>query len=633
MGGDLGQSTPNAWRADDQVGTSGTNENDWGLPAGKSAAGIGTSSSDIDWSLSGDSGTRSDGFAWEAGGSSSGAEASGSGDGHKFVQVFLALAGAVLALALILFAAGQGEYIDGRVNVVQTLHDGEFRLSLSGSIDGLDARSAYVAGFMMSPEGQYPEAVTEPVFITGVTSWQLTEDITIKREGNYQLLIYYYPLTGTFLRTTKPQLLQLRYTEVLQVSPDPGQTQWYDVVTPSPSPTPTPTPTPTLPVKVTPSPSPSPKERVTPTPSPTPLVLEPTTSLFDVYPVDTRYFYHQLTTNEKRLFSEVYDAIASFAPIKTFEGDYSKDEFKRVMFVIDFDCPEFFYTASEDGWKYTYYFTSDDKVTKVEFTYTMTQTEFDRAFAQVMDKIRSMRNQPGFGTSDFSKQTTIYKYLIQHNYYNKEKPFCAMANSAWLLGYSKCSGYTRALNLALRYYGIQCCEIWGNTYDNGVIAPESHLWTGIKLDGLWYHCDVTWDDPTVTDDPNYNPYAYDVAILPYMNLNDERMMRARSLYPDVLFDVPDCWGTRYNYYQTIGALIPAGSDAKTSVHNSLTKAYQNGDNFFAMSFESTRDYTTVMASLTDYLKSWRYGSTRYNGCSWRYWPEANLLYVYNIKFR
>lgn len=649
MSSDFGQSASNAWGADNQVGTSGFSDNDWSLPAGKSAStsDTGANGGGIDWNLSSGSAPQGGGFDWEpSGGSSSGSSGSGSRDSSKFLLAFLVLAGVVVALALVFFIAGQAQYIDGRVTVVQTQQDGNFKLTLSGRIEGLDARNAYIAGFMMSPEGQYPEAVTEPVFITGVTSYQLAGDIIVQREGSYQLLMYYYPLTDASVRTTRPQALQLRYTSTPQVTPDPGRTQWYDASTPTPSPSPTPTPTATITVTPTPSPSPTPRERVTPrvgdvptvvpatpTPSPTPLSTEPEAALFDTYQIGTRYFYHQMTANEKRLFSEVYDAIASFAPVVQFEGNYNKEELKRVMFVIDYDCPELLYTASEDGWKYVYYTTSADKVTKVEFTYTMSKTEFDRTFSQMMDKIRSMRSQPGFGSSDFSKQAVIYKYLIQHNYYDKVKPFCAMANSAWLLGYSKCSGYTRALNLALRYYGIQCCEIWGNTYDNGVIAPESHLWTGVKLDGQWYHCDATWDDPIVADNPNYDPYANSVAILPYLNLNDERMMRARSLHPNVLFDVPDCWSTRYNYYQTIGALIPAGSDAKTSVHNALTKAYQNGDHFFVMSFESTRDYTTVMASLVDYLKSWRYGSTRYNGCSWRYWAESNLLYVFNIGFR
>ena len=47
-------------------------------------------------------------------------------------------------------------------------------------------------------------------------------------------------------------------------------------------------------------------------------------------------------------------------------------------------------------------------------------------------------------------------------------------------------GYARALNLALRYYGIPCCGIYGVTYDNGVFSPNGYLWSAVQLDGEWY---------------------------------------------------------------------------------------------------------------------------------------------------
>ena len=637
MGDGMNQSSPSTWSAGNQAGTSDLGGDDWGLPQVKptdpsrpTPGGEG-----IDWALDRGSPPMNSPSFWGNGGISP-------RTARRLTLAGVVLAVLVIVLTLVFFVSGQTDYLDGQVSVRQRQEDSQFKLSVSYQLDQLEPSLAYAAGFLISPDGELPVAVSDPVFITGVTSYQLQEEITIMQAGDYRLLMYYYPLTDPIMRTTKPQLLQLRYTVAPQVTPDPDETHWYDVSTPTPSPSPTPTATPTP--SPTPTPTPRPRQTpkvndvptvvpATPTPSPSALPTAPSAALFSTYPLNTRYYYFQMTDNEKRLFSEMYDAMAAFQSSVELKGSYTQEEFKRASFVLEFDCPEILYQASEDGAQISYhYWTSTGKLSSVEFVYSMTKAEADRTFTQVMDKIRSMQRQPGFGATDFSKQYVIYKYLIQHNYYNKEKPFCAMANSAWLLGYSKCSGYTRALNLALRYYGIQCCEIWGDTYDNGVISPVSHLWTGIKLDGSWYHCDATWDDP-ISDDPNHDPFARNVPELPYMNLNDDRMMRARSIHPKVIFDVPTCWNTQYNYYKTIGALIPAGSDAKTSVHNALTKAYQNGDNFFAMSFESARDYQTVMASLVDYLKSWRYGSTRYNGCSWTYWAEANLLYVYNIRFR
>lgn len=49
-----------------------------------------------------------------------------------------------------------------------------------------------------------------------------------------------------------------------------------------------------------------------------------------------------------------------------------------------------------------------------------------------------------------------------------------------------CAGYTKALNLLLKDYGIECDYLSSETINHG--------WTSVLLDGQWYHVDSTWDD-------------------------------------------------------------------------------------------------------------------------------------------
>ena len=56
-----------------------------------------------------------------------------------------------------------------------------------------------------------------------------------------------------------------------------------------------------------------------------------------------------------------------------------------------------------------------------------------------------------------------------------------------LKGKGVCMSYTLAYQLLLDEFGIE------NQY---VVSDEmNHMWSLVKLEGTWYHVDVTWDDP------------------------------------------------------------------------------------------------------------------------------------------
>lgn len=102
--------------------------------------------------------------------------------------------------------------------------------------------------------------------------------------------------------------------------------------------------------------------------------------------------------------------------------------------------------------------------------------------------------------------TVKYNILAIHNYiitnakydsdkvsgtssYNSDK-----ANGALFEGYAICSGYTDAMQLFLEKMGI----------NNYRVASEKHTWNAVEIDGVWYHLDLTWDDPVTIGVPDMN---------------------------------------------------------------------------------------------------------------------------------
>ncbi len=70
-----------------------------------------------------------------------------------------------------------------------------------------------------------------------------------------------------------------------------------------------------------------------------------------------------------------------------------------------------------------------------------------------------------------------------------------------------CDGYSEAFRLMCKCAGLEAIEVRGNC------SGRRHAWNQVKIDGVWYNVDVTWDDPTTDvnksiDDNSNVYYAY-----------------------------------------------------------------------------------------------------------------------------
>ena len=66
-----------------------------------------------------------------------------------------------------------------------------------------------------------------------------------------------------------------------------------------------------------------------------------------------------------------------------------------------------------------------------------------------------------------------------------------------------CDGYANAFTLLAQTFGLEVIKV------SGIAEPGSanHAWNMVKVDGIWYHVDVTWNDPT-PDTPGYAGHEY-----------------------------------------------------------------------------------------------------------------------------
>lgn len=93
---------------------------------------------------------------------------------------------------------------------------------------------------------------------------------------------------------------------------------------------------------------------------------------------------------------------------------------------------------------------------------------------------------------------TNSKYDIQRRDNNNLTYKSDLAYGPLLQGYSICSGYTDAMQLILERLNVE----------NFKVTSRNHIWNAVKLNNIWYHLDLTWDDPIVEFGPDILSHNY-----------------------------------------------------------------------------------------------------------------------------
>ena len=189
-------------------------------------------------------------------------------------------------------------------------------------------------------------------------------------------------------------------------------------------------------------------------------------------------------------------------------------------------------------------------------------------YEKLENKAQEIRNQY---SADFDKEKAIHDYIVTTFKYgplDTETPPLRAHTIVGLIndGEGVCEAYAQTFNLLGKMSGldIQCIT--------GKMEGVSHMWNIIKLDGEYYHIDVTSDDPT-PDDGSRLLYTN-------FNLNDDQIAKQHTWDKN---QFPKCTATKYNYYDYYGLVATNYSQLKTIVENALA------NNQKTITFE-TRNY-------------------------------------------
>lgn len=205
----------------------------------------------------------------------------------------------------------------------------------------------------------------------------------------------------------------------------------------------------------------------------------------------------------------------------------SKDQFMLVYETFVSDNPQYFWVQNGAEMMIR-------AVSKAVVSYSPMYFKFDdtvKAKADYELRVNEILEEVDKNWTENEKVKYLHDYLCKHVSYSmdsEKSPYFASAYGALVDGMASCEGYSRALQDLLIRLGIQSFAIIGDDYFPGEDTPEGHMWNLVKIDGNYYHLDLTWDDQ--------NTYiSYD-----YYNVSTERIL-VDHLIDDGQVPFPICY--------------------------------------------------------------------------------------------
>ena len=270
-----------------------------------------------------------------------------------------------------------------------------------------------------------------------------------------------------------------------------------------------------------------------------------------------RYLYNLLSAEEKGWYRAIDAAVNRLSDTAELGVDLTVNQRHNIYFVYMFDNPEHFYLGGKASYSSggTLYMSYSDGTTnsyRGNSVSSLTQTMRDNirarkaGFDAEVDRITGTIpvNIPAV-----EKEKMIYDRLLIDMCYNTD----AIQNGLWdgvaqvnwtayggiINKTGVCEAYSEAFQTLCYAVGINCTGIVG-TVDGG-----GHKWNAVQLDGDWYACDVTFDDP-LGSKPNQANYHR------YFNATTAQMAKDGHSTNGSSYPGPACTATKYSYSNYFG---------------------------------------------------------------------------------
>lgn len=260
--------------------------------------------------------------------------------------------------------------------------------------------------------------------------------------------------------------------------------------------------------------------------------------------------------NQTDLFTYLEEQCLLHSPeinIKQYNINISDmQEFKHNYYKFAITHPDL---LIETGFSYSYY-TSGTIVFIKPMYLSSDKEEADEMRAFMDAQVKEYINMADSHTDIVEKLLVIHDEIIKRCKYDLSEKIPNESYHAYGLfknNVAVCQGYSQAFYTILKELDIPC--------DFCRSDAANHIWNYVKLDGKWYHVDLTWDDPVIENTSTGQIVETTTAyhnnfLVSDASLSAKHGIKETSDWKTYLSELPDCDSKYYESECIFNASLP-----------------------------------------------------------------------------
>jgi len=241
------------------------------------------------------------------------------------------------------------------------------------------------------------------------------------------------------------------------------------------------------------------------------------------------YYYNQMNKQQQKIYQSIKFGLESGLP--SFDVPKTDNvEMSDIFYKIRLDCPEIFYAST-----FQFSFFEDSSMVRMKPVYLFDKNkikEHQTAMRARVDKlVRAAKDK-----TDWEKEEYIHDFICENVTYDKlKKQYSHEILGPLGQGVGVCEGIAKAVKILCDGLDLPCViAISENNPEKGI--KYRHAWNVVKIDGVWYHLDATFDNSLGKNETRYD----------YFNLDDKSIFKDHE---PVVFAVPECTDGNHCYYK------------------------------------------------------------------------------------
>ena len=296
------------------------------------------------------------------------------------------------------------------------------------------------------------------------------------------------------------------------------------------------------------------------------------------------YYFDHLPSELNEIYRELYSRLSAGEDSAEVFAEVSVDDFWTAYYAVLADHPELFWIGSSAEVQSN---AVSGTVASYRVETTVPENERRTTGGQLEEAAQACIGRTDDTWSDYGRIKSVYEYLIDTVEYNAGAPDNQCVQSALLNHQSVCAGYAKAFQYICHRMGYFCTYVTGSIRGGG-----DHAWNIVRIDGNYYHVDVTWGDPVFAEAwedgtgitvMNYN----------YLCCTDDEILVTHV--PDVDVELPDCTDSSYNYYRINNMYYETWDYDR--IYNVLMDSVRSGAPCTVMKFATQEAYETAKYEL------------------------------------